>query len=54
MKIRQNLPFASNARNPFARAFDYLRRIIDISDQFLDEREELICSVKTETQLKAS
>ena len=54
MEIRQNLPFASNARNPFAPAFDYLRRIIDISDQFLDERGEWICSVKTETQLKAS
>jgi len=54
LEIRQNLPFASNARNPFVRAFDYLRRIIDISNQFLDERREWICSVKTETQLKAS
>ena len=54
MKVCQNLSFASNARNPFARAFGYLRRIIDISNQFLEERGEWICSVKTETQLKAS
>ena len=54
METRQNLPFASNARNPFERAFDYLWRIIDISNQFLDERGEWICSVKTETLLKAS
>ena len=54
MEIRQNLPFASNVRYPFVCAFDYLRRIIDISNQFLDERGEWICSVKTETLLKAS
>ena len=54
MEIRQNLSFASNARNPFVRAFDYLRRIFDISNQFLEERGEWICSVKTKTLLKAS
>ena len=25
------MAFASNVRNPFVRAFDYLRRIIDVS-----------------------
>jgi len=54
MEIRQNLPFASNARNPFVRAFDYLWRIFDVSNQFLEERGEWICSVKTKTLLKAS
>ena len=38
MKIRQNLPFASEARNPFARAFDYLQRVMEIANQFADER----------------
>ena len=42
MKIRQNLPFASNARNPFVRAFGYLRRVIRISNQFSDERGGLV------------
>ena len=38
MKVRQNLSFASNTRYLFARAFGYLKRIIDISNQFSDER----------------
>ena len=42
MKIRQNLPFASNARNPLVRAFDYLRRVIEISNQLSDERGGLV------------
>ena len=42
MKIRQNLPFASNARNPFVRAFGYLRRVIRISNQFSDKRGGLV------------
>ena len=54
VKVRQNLSFASTARNPFARGFCYLRRIIDISNQFSDERGEWIYSVETETLLKAS
>ena len=54
MKVRQNLSFASNVRNPFVCAFGYVRRIINISSQFLDERGEWICSVKSETLLKAS
>ena len=51
MKIRQNLPFASNARNPFARAFDYLRRVMEISNQFSDERGGLfmLCEDKNTT-----
>ena len=54
MKVRQNLSFASNARNPFARAFEYLRRVIEISNQLLHERGEWIRYVKTKTLLKAS
>ena len=54
MEIPQNLPFASNARNPFVRAFDYLWRVMEISNQFLEERGEWICSEKTKTLLKAS
>ena len=42
MKVRQNLPFASNARNPFARAFDYLRGVMEILNQFSDERRGLV------------
>ena len=42
MEIRQNLPFASNARNPFARAFDYLWRVMEILNQFSDERGGLV------------
>ena len=38
METCQNLPFASNAHNPFAHAFDYLRRVMEISNQFSDER----------------
>ena len=38
MEICQNLPFASNTRNPFPRAFDYLRLVMEISNQFSDER----------------
>ena len=54
MEICKTLPFVSYARNPFERGFDLLRRIIDISNHFLDERGEWICSVKTVTLLKAS
>ena len=42
METRQNLPFASDARNPFVRAFGYLRRVIRISNQFSDERGGLV------------
>ena len=42
MEIRQNLPFASNMHNPFARAFDYLWRVMEISNQFSDERGGLV------------
>ena len=38
MDFRQNLPFASNVHNTFVRAFDYLRRVMEISNQFSDER----------------
>ena len=40
--------------DPLVHAFDYLRRIIDLANQFLDERGEWISSVKSETLLKAS
>ena len=39
MEVRQNLPFASNACNPFVRAFDYLRRIIAIYRERKRKRE---------------
>ena len=42
MKICQNMPFASKARNPFARAFDYLWRVMEILNQFSDERRGLV------------
>ena len=42
MEIHQNLPYASNARNPFVRAFDYLWRVMGISNQFSDERGGLV------------
>ena len=42
MEIRQNLPFVSNTHNPFVRAFDYLWRVMEISNQFSDERGGLV------------
>ena len=38
VKARQKLSSTSNARNPFVRAIDYLRRIIDTSSQIANER----------------
>ena len=42
MEIRQILPFASNVPNPLARAFDYLWRVMEILNQFSDERGGLV------------